>query len=165
MRIKYRLFLLISILALLLSGCSVFAPAQSTPTLAPATLVVTLDMGSGGAGFAATIYAQEVSSGKTFFAPYSAGSHGLVVLPTSAPVGVQVDAPGIYVVYARLVNEPDSYHYGATGCTPARVCAETSLLAFEVAPGASYPVLIADRSALLPERDQPVSVPWRMEDK
>lgn len=120
-------------------------------------------MGSGGAGFAATIYAQEVTSGKTFFAPYSAGSHGLVVLPTSAPVGVQVNAPGTYVVYARLVNEPDSYHYGATGCGPAQDCENTSLLALEVEPGQTYPLTIADRSAILPERDKPVTVPWRVE--
>ena len=146
---------------LFLGSCSLLP----TPEPQVATIMVTLDMGSGGAGFAATVYAQEVNSGKTFYAPYSAGSHGLVVLPTSAPVGVLVDAPGTYVLYARLVNDPDSYHYGATGCEPATECTDTSLLAVAVEPGQVVEVTIADRGALLPERDRPVNVPWRMVDQ
>ena len=151
-------FSLLSGLTLLLAGC--VPRAGNEPQTA--TVMVTLDMGSGGAGFAATVYAQEVNTGKTFFAPYAAGSHGLVVLPTSAPVGIVVEAPGTYVVYARLVNEPDSYHYGATGFRPATECADSSLLAVAVEPGQVVDVTLADRAARLPERDQPVSVPWRL---
>ena len=149
-----RILRLLAVLLLLLAACAAPTPAQ-------ATILVTFDMGSGGAGFAATIYVQEVATGKTFTAPYSAGSHGLVVLPTSAPVGISVDAPGTYVVYARLVNEPDSYHYGATACGPAQDCADSSLLGFSVQPGETVPVVIADRAALLPVRGEPVTVPWR----
>jgi hypothetical protein len=136
--------------------------ACTPPTPAQAAIMVTLDMGSGGAGFAATIYAQEITSGITVSKPYSAGSHGLVVLPTSEPVKVLVNAPGTYVIYARLVNEPESYHYGATGCGPAEDCADSSLLAFSLEPGETIVVVIADRSAVLPEKNQPVSVPWRL---
>jgi len=153
-----RILRLLAVLVLLLAACA-------APTPAPAVILVTFDMGSGGAGFAATIYVQEVASGQTFSSPYSAGSHGLVVLPTSAPVGIPVDAPGTYVVYARLVNDPDSYHYGATGCGPAQDCADSSLLAYPVQPGQTVEVVIADRAARLPERGQPVTVPWRLADK
>ena len=90
------------LLVLPLSGCR----AGVTPAPAMATVYVTFDMGGGGAGFAALLYAQEVTSGKTFkgFAP--AGSHGGVVLPTSPPVGIQVEAPGTYVFYAALDQRP-----------------------------------------------------------
>src|SRR3990172_1828730 len=106
MRFWFGFFLL-----LVLTACSGFPP----PTPAQATITATFDMGGGGAGFAATIFAQEVSTGKTFHVFYPAGSHGGVVLPTSPPVSFSVEAPGTYVFYAVLINE-DSYHFGATGC-------------------------------------------------
>jgi hypothetical protein len=68
----------------------------------------------------------------------------------------------VYVVYARLVNDPDSYHYGATGCGPAQNCPNAELLAFEIEPGETIPIVIADRAPQLPARHQPVTVPWRL---
>jgi hypothetical protein len=124
-----------------------------------AQVAVTFDMGGGSAGFAAMIYAQEVSSGKVFKVFYPAGSHGGVILPTSPPVTLTVDAPGTYVFYALLSNDPESYHYGATGCAPATDCPSKALKALEVQPGKSYAVTIADRAALLPEPGSPVTVP------
>jgi hypothetical protein len=69
----------------LLIGLSILAATVgcgASPTKAPghATITATLDTGGGRAGFAATIYAQEVHAGKTFHTFMSAGSHGLVVL-------------------------------------------------------------------------------------
>jgi hypothetical protein len=127
-----------------------------------ATVYAILDLGGGGSGFAATLYAQEVTSGKTVHEFQSAGSHGLVVLPTSEPVAITVEAPGTYVFYARLINEPDSYHFGATGCMAGQDCADSELLAIEVDPGEDYQVVIADRKAILPEEGEPVTVPWKV---
>jgi len=127
-----------------------------------ATVYALLDLGGGGSGFAATLYAQEVNTGKTVHVFQSAGSHGLVVLPTSAPVAMTVEAPGTYVFYARLINEPDSYHFGATGCMAGQDCSDSTLQAIEVAAGKSYQVVIADRKALLPKEGEPVTVPWKM---
>ena len=141
------------ILVLLLSACMA---APST-----ATVFLNLDLGNGGSGFAATLYAQEVTSGKTFKGFYAAGSHGQVVLPTSQPVSIVVDAPGTYVFYATLIEAPDDYHYGATGCKPGNNCPGLSLLAVAVAPGGAYPITISDRSAQLPTPGAPVTVPWR----
>jgi hypothetical protein len=117
-------------------------------------------MGAGGAGFAAMTYAQEVTTGEVFKTFYPAGSHGLVVLPTSPPVTITVKAPGTYVFYALLSNDPESYHFGATGCLPAQDCPSSALLALDVAPGGSYQVTIADRAAKLPAPGEPVNVPW-----
>ncbi len=145
-----------------MAGCSLTGnlTAASTPSEQQALVWVSFDLGGGGTGFAATIYAQEVASGKTFSHPYAAGSHGGVVLP-SQPIKMSVDAPGVYVFYGALVNAPESYHYGATGCPPATRCASSELLALEVAPGGTYQVTISDRSAQLPTPHTPVSVPWR----
>lgn len=147
---------------------STVAPAirlKSTATLEGelAYLVVTFDMGGGGAGFASTIYAQEVYSGKTFHTFMSAGMHGLAVLPTSEPVTFAVQAPGTYVFYARLINAPDEYHYGATHCPDSNECPSRVLTAIQVEPSQTYRVLINDRKATLPEVDKPVLVPWEFE--
>ena len=150
MRFWFGFFLLLG-----LAACTAFP----TPTPAQATITATFDMGGGGAGFAATIFAQEVSTGKTFHVFYPAGSHGLVVLPTSPPVSFQVDAPGTYVFYAVLINE-DSYHFGATGCKVASNCASSDLVALDVEPGGSYQVYIGDRAAKIPPTGVPVTVPW-----
>jgi hypothetical protein len=149
---KIRPFLILTWLAAAgLAGC----------TARQATVLVNFDLGSGGSGFSATLYAQEVTSGKTFKGFYAAGSHGLVVLPTSAPVAIQVDAPGTYVFYATLIEAPDDYHYGDTGCPPASNCPSTDLVAIDVVPGQTYKVTISDRSPRLPTPGAPVSVPWR----
>lgn len=129
-----------------------------TPT--PATVSVIFDLGGGGSGFAATLYAQEVTSGKTFKGLYPAGSHGGVTRPTSPPIVLTVDAPGTYVFYARLIEAPDDYHYGATGCAVDERCGDQGLLALDVEPGGTYQVTISDRSAMLPDADAPVTVPW-----
>ncbi|MEW5870962.1 MAG: hypothetical protein AB1894_16935 [Chloroflexota bacterium] len=134
---------------------------RATPTLAAsAAIMTTFDLGGGGSGFTATIYAQEVTSGRTFHVFYPAGSHGGAVLPTSPPVTLLVEAPGAYVFYARLINAPNDYHYGATGCQAGQDCASSVLVAIDVVPGGVYPVTIADRAALLPIEGQPVTVPW-----
>lgn len=152
----------ISILSiLLLVALGLFAGYQwIRPALKQAQVIVTFDMGGGKAGFAATIYAQEVTSGKTFKGFYSAGSHGLVVLP-SEPISITVDAPGTYVFYATLINNPDDYHYGATGCQAGKDCSSSELQALDVKPGEGYQITIADRSALLPTPGAPVEVPWK----
>ena len=138
-----------------------FTACSALPTKAPglATITATFDMGGGGAGFASTIYAQEVNTGKTFHTFMSAGSHGLVVLPTSPPVTFTVEAPGTYVFYAVLINE-DSYHFGATGCKSSIGCTSDELVALDVVPGGTYEVYIADQSALIPPTGVPVIVPW-----
>jgi hypothetical protein len=154
---KIHLFLCLIFLSLAaLAACS----QKATPTPGQATITATFDMGGGGAGFAATIYAQEVSTGKTFHAFYPAGSHGGVVLPTSPPIVFKVEAPGTYVFYAVLVNE-DSYHFGATGCQVATNCSSSDLVVQDVEPGGDYQVYIGDRSALIPPTGEPVKVPWR----
>jgi hypothetical protein len=151
-----RFFLFVMHLALLgLIGCSLL------PTSAPqtATVRVVFDIGGGGTGFAASVYAQEVDSGNTYSLPYAAGSHGGVVLPSS-PITFTVEAPGTYVFYANLVNAPESYHYGATGCKPATDCPSSALKAIDVLPGGMYQVTISDRSAPVPTPHAPITVPW-----
>ncbi len=147
--------LIAGMILLTMAGCA------AIPTKPPglATITATLDMGAGGAGFAATIYAQEVHTGKTFHTFMSAGSHGLVVLPTSPPVSFTVEAPGTYVFYAVLINE-DSYHFGSDGCKAMTDCKGKGLIAVDVVPGGSYKVYIGDQSALIPPTGVPVDVPW-----
>jgi hypothetical protein len=136
-----------------------------SPTVAgePANIVVALNMGSGGAGFSANIYAQEVFTGQTFTTFMSAGMHTAPLLPTSAPVRLSIQAPGTYVFYARLSNAPTEYHYGFTECRVPTDCVGSPLIAVDVLPGETYNIYIADRKALLPDNDKrglPVTVPW-----
>lgn len=129
----------------------------------PATIVVALNMGSGGAGFSANIYAQEVYTGQTFTTFMSAGMHTAPLLPTSAPVNLSIQAPGTYIFYARLSNAPTEYHYGSTECRDPTECVGSPLIAVDVLPGETYNIYIADRKALLPDNDKrglPVTVPW-----
>ncbi len=133
----------------------------ATPTPQLASVQVLFDMGGGGSGFAASLFAQEVTTGKTFKGFYPAGSHGLVVMPTSAPILISVEAPGTYVFYATLIEAPDDYQFGATGCAAGTDCASSDLLAIDVVPGGTYHVTIADRSAPIPTPGVPVTVPWR----
>ena len=146
---------------LLITALAGLMACSTIPTPPPghATITARLDMGAGGAGFAATIYAQEVHTGKTFHTFMSAGSHGLVVLPTSPPVSFSVEAPGTYIFYAVLINE-DSYHFGATECKALSDCHSNGLIALDVVPGGSYKVYIGDQSALIPPTGVPVEVPW-----
>ena len=144
---------------LLLAGC------LTAPTPEPAQVTVTFDMGGGGAGKSATLYAQEVTSGETVSQAYSSSGHGQVVLPTSAPLVFSLPAPGVYIFYANLVNAPEDYHYGYTGC-PKGVddCQDDVLQALEVQPGGVYEVYISDRigerHAPVPTPHAPVSVPY-----
>ena len=156
-RLDFNLFLSITVLLawLWLAGCSLL-PASTSQT---ATVRVIFDIGGGGTGFAASVYAQEVESGHTYSLPYTAGSHGGVVLPSS-PITFTLEAPGTYVFYANLVNAPESYHYGATGCQPASNCSSSALKALDVLPGVVYQVTISDRSAPVPTPHAPVTVPW-----
>jgi hypothetical protein len=136
-----------------------------TPTVIgqPAIVNMTLNMGSGGAGFSANLYAQEVNTGQTFTIFMSAGMHSASFLPTSAPLDLAIQAPGTYVFYARLSNAPTEYHYGYTECRVPTTCVGSPLIAVDVLPGEKYYVYIADRKALLPANDKrglPVTVPW-----
>ena len=129
----------------------------------PAIVNIALNMGSGGAGFSANLYAQEIYTGRTVGIFMSAGMHTAPLLPTSPPLDMAVPAPGTYVFYARLSNAPTEYHYGYTECTIPTDCVGSPLIALEVKPGERYSVYIADRKALLPDNDKrglPVTVPY-----
>jgi hypothetical protein len=111
--------------------------------------------------FAATVYAQEVSTGAT-----TAFAYG----PHTPSMTVSLKAPGTYVFYARLVEAPDDYHYGFTGFQAGtyghmtrggtRDAAATNLIAVDAKAGGSYKVFISDNWAVLPQPGQPVTVPW-----
>jgi len=148
---------MVNILLMLFTLAVCRAPA-TTPQ--PAVVFVRLDLGGGGSGFAATLYAQEVNTGVTVHQFQSAGSHGQVVLPTSEPLKFELP-PGLYVFYATLINNPDDYHYGATGCAAGQDCPISDLLALEVVSGGVYRLAITERHALLPTPGAPVVVPWR----
>lgn len=152
-----RSFLFCVCLSLLLAAGCTGAPAAKPES---ATVTVTLDMGGGGAGFTSLIYAQEVDSGKTFHIVMPASSHGGVILPTSPPLALTVEAPGTYVFYAVLINE-EGHHYGATGCEALTDCPSSELVALDVQAGKSYRVYIGDSRAKIPPTGVPVSVPWR----
>ncbi len=153
-------FIAQGMLLLLLAGCAL----ASTPTPQPATVVVAFDLAGGGSGFSLTVYAQEVTSGKSYSQPYSSGSHGGVVLPTSAPLVFTLEAPGTYIFYANLVNAPEDYHYGYTGCPPGPDCESTVYQAIDVSPGEEYQVYFSSRTgerhAPVPTPHAPVTVPW-----
>lgn len=129
----------------------------------PAYVNIALNMGAGGAGFSANLYAQEVYTGRTITIFMSAGMHTAPYLPTSPPLDMAVPAPGTYVFYARLSNAPTEYYYGYTQCSIPTDCVGSPLIAMDVLPGERYSILIADRKALLPDNDKrglPVTVPW-----
>jgi hypothetical protein len=131
----------------------------------PAIVNIALNMGSGGAGFSANLYAQEVYTGRTVGIFMSAGMHTAPLLPTSPPLDMAVPAPGTYVFYARLSNDPMDYHYGYTECQIPTDCVGSPLLALKVEPGKRYNIFIVDRKALLPEIDErglPVTVPFKL---
>ena len=150
----------------LAGGLLLAAACAQTPTpQATATVTVTFELALGGSGFSLTIYAQEVTTGKTFSQLYSSGAHGGVILPTSAPLVFTLDAPGTYVFYSNMINAPEDYHFGYTGCGPAPDCSETTLKALDVVPGGTYQVYFSDRSgerhAPVPTPHAPVGVSWR----
>ena len=129
----------------------------------PAIVNIALNMGAGGAGFSANLYAQEVNTGRTVTIFMSAGMHTAPLLPTSPPLDMAVPAPGTYVFYARLSNAPTEYHYGYTECSIPTDCVGSPLIALNVEPGERYNILIADRKAILPDNDKrglPVTVPY-----
>lgn len=151
---------LITILAagcLLISTACQFSLAPEAPT---ATVTVMFDLGGGGTGFAAMIYAQEITTGKTFKILYPAGSHGGVVLPTSPPVTLKVEAPGSYVFYANFNENPDEYHFGYNGCQRGEDCSSRKLKVIDVVPGAAYNVYITQRFDRVPTPGAPVPLPW-----
>jgi hypothetical protein len=110
--------------------------------------------------FAATVYAQEVSTGATTTFAYG---------PHTPSMTVEIQRPGTYVFYARLVEAPDDYHYGFTGYQAAAYGhmtrsgtrdAATNLIALDLKPGGQYKVYISDHWAELPAPGKPVTVPW-----
>ena len=159
MQIRYFLIIVLS-LAILLTSCS----SQAIATPQTASVTVTFDLAGGGSGFSLTIYAQDVNTGKTYSLLYSSSAHGQVVLPTSPPVVFTVEAPGTYVFYSNMLNAPEDYHFGATGCGPGPDCATTILKAIDVIPNGTYQVYFSDRSgerhAPVPTPHTPLTVPW-----
>jgi len=63
-----------------------------------------------------------------------------------------------------MLNAPDEYHFGATGCGPGPDCASTIYKAIDVSPGGKYEVYFSDRSgerhAPVPTPHAAVTVPW-----
>jgi len=113
--------------------------------------------------FAATVYAQEVGTGRTTTFAYG---------PHTPSLTVDLKPAGTYVFYARLVEAPDDYHYGFTGHQAGAYGHMTrggtrdpnlNLIALDVKPGGRYKVFISDSWAVLPVPGQPVTVPWRRE--
>jgi hypothetical protein len=139
------------IVTLLLTACSL----PSAASAAPATVTVTLDLGGGTTGFAATIYAQDVERGTTVTALYPV---------QSPPITLTLEQPGTYVVYAKLLEAPDEYQYAAVDCVRGEPCEPQELLAYEIAAGQAYEIIIDRRAPALPEVDQPVTVPWRVKE-
>jgi hypothetical protein len=140
----------------LLPGCRLFGPKAAKVQIK----FVIFDNDN---TFAATIYAQEVSTGRTV--KYAYGPH-------TPYLSVALEPAGTYVFYARLVEAPDDYHYGFTGYQPAAYGhmtrggtrdPKTNLIALDVKQGGSYKVYISDHWAELPEPGKPVSVPWHRE--
>ncbi len=127
------------------------------------TVVVKFDIVGGDNSFAATVYAQEVSTGQTLQFPYG---------PHTPYITVDLKTPGKYVFYARLVEAPDDYHYGYTSTQPVAYGHMTrggtqdpsmaGLIAIDVKPGGKYKAYINDYRAVLPAPGKPVTVPWRM---
>jgi hypothetical protein len=140
-------------------GCDTFLPGPKA-----AQVVVKFDIVGGDNAFAATVYAQDVRTGRTALFPYG---------PHTPYITVDLNTPGQYVFYARLVEAPDDYHYGFTGYQPVAYGhmtrggtqdpATASLIALDVKPGETYRAYINDYRATLPVSGQPVSVPWRPE--
>jgi hypothetical protein len=151
---------LLSILLLLLPvACS-----RATPTPQDAKVTVQFDLAGGGSGFSLVIYAQNVDTGESISQTYSSSSHGQVVLPTSEPLVFTLQAPGTYIFYANMLNAPDEYHFGATGCGPGPDCDSTVYKALDISPGGEYKVYFSDRAgerhAPVPTPHAPVTVPW-----
>lgn len=142
-----------AIFVLLLAGCGRLGPANAQVT-------IKFDIYGGDNAFAATVYAQEVASGRTFLFPY--GPHTPYIL-------AELKTPGRYVFYARLVEAPDDYHYGFTGNAPVAYGhgarggtqdpSKAGLVVVEVKPRGEYKVTINDHWAILPVPGRPVTVP------
>jgi hypothetical protein len=140
----------------LLPGCRLFGPK-------PAKVNIKFVIFDNDNTFAATVYAQEVGTGRTI--KYAYGPH----LPY---LSVDLPQAGTYVFYARLVEAPDDYHYGFTGYRADAYGHMTrggtrdpgvNLIGLDVKPGGTYKVYISDHWAELPEPGKPVSVPWHRE--
>ena len=145
-----------ALLPALLAGCSRPAPKA-------AQVQVKFVIYDNDNSFAATVYAQEVDTGKTIKFAYG---------PHTPNITVDLKDPGTYVFYARLVEAPDDYHYGFTGYRAAAYGhmtrggtrdAGVNLIALDVKPGGQYKAYISDHWAQLPEPGKPVTVPWHRE--
>ena len=145
---NHKYFKVSALLALLLLvGCGVpfGGPSQ------PATVKVTFDLANGTTGFAATIFAQEVTKGTTVSTLYPV---------QSPPITMTLNEPGTYIFYATLIEAPDDYQYAATGCEPGDPCEPKEFLGIDVESGGSYEVIIQHRAPDLPAKNEPVTVPW-----
>lgn len=145
---------LVPLALLLVLGCGLLGPKPPRVTIK----FVIFDNDN---AFAATVYAQDVSTGAT--TAYAYGPH-------TPSLTVALKAPGTYVFYARLVEAPDDYHYGFTGYQAGAYGhmtrggtrdPDTNLLAVDAKPGGHYKVFISDSWAVLPTPGHPVKVPWR----
>lgn len=143
--------------ALALAGCGLLGLGPKT-----AQIVVKFDQAGGDNMFAASVYAQEVTTGATQSFPYD---------PHTPSITISLKKPGTYVFYARLVEAPDDYHYGYTSeqAVPYGHMARGTigdpggLIGVNVKLGGKYKAYINDYRASLPERGKPVTVPWRKE--
>jgi hypothetical protein len=147
---------LVPMSAVLLVGCAWLGPR-------PAQVQVKFVIFGNDNTFAATVYAQEVLTGRTATFPYG---------PHTPYITVDLKPPGTYVFYARLVEAPDDYHYGFTGHQAAAYGhmtrggtrdESTNLIALDIKPGGKYKVFISDHWASLPEPGRPVTVAWHRE--
>ena len=140
----------------LLPGCRLFGPKT-------AKVHIKFVIYDNDNTFAATVYAQEVNTGRTV--KYAYGPH-------TPYMNVDLQPAGTYVFYARLVEAPDDYHYGFTGYRASAYGhmtrggtrdANVNLIGLDVKPGGTYQVYISDHWAELPEPGKPVTVPWHRE--
>jgi hypothetical protein len=145
-------------LTLFLIGCERLGIGGKTPKVTVKFVIYDNDN-----SFAATVYAQEVSSGQTTKFAYG---------PHTPSITVDLKSPGTYVFYARLVEAPDDYHYGYTSNQAGAYGhmtrggtrdASTNLIAVDVKPAGKYKVFISDSWAVLPEPGKPVTVAWHRE--
>ena len=150
-------FLAVVILAL--NGCSLLDFGHKT-----AQVIVKFDQAGGDNTFAASVYAQEVTTGETKSFPYD---------PHTPSIVINLKKPGTYVFYARLVEAPDDYHYGYTSEQPVPYGHMTrgglgdpgGLIAIDMKLGGKYKAYINDYRPALPEHGKPVTVPWRKQPR
>src|SRR5512139_2232338 len=100
---KSKLLFILAVLLFLMiqAGCTI----GGKPAPKQTRIWITFDPGGASTSSEATIYAQNVQTGQTFSRLHS----------PSQPISITVAAPGTYVFYGLLNDDPISSHFGATG--------------------------------------------------